>query len=387
MGVYMTAWVAGTPTLRNKVISLFDTKAVNAVVIDIKDATGRVAYEPLDPQLKALGISDHRIKDLPVLIAELHKRGIYVIGRVASFQDPFMVKLHPDWAVKRANGVDNWKDHKGISWIDVSAKPMWDYLAAIGKDAYAQGFDEINYDYVRFPSDGNMQDISFPWTEKQPAGSRTKPEALKTFFVFLWHTFTGNQTDPGVRSAQYFALSQAAASTTLDSASSTPGEIASSSLAALPPVPQISESALVRPIISVDLFGLTTTAQNDLGIGQVLANALPYVDYVCPMVYPSHFGAGWNGYPNPDAVPYQVISESMESAAEVADTHGISPDKLRPWLQDFSLGVIYTPALVEDQIRAADELGLSWLMWNASNHYTAAALPNKPGPSVASAAR
>ena len=131
-------------------------------------------------------------------------------------------------------------------------------------------------------------------------------------------------------------------------------------------------------VTSADLFGLVTTSTDDLGIGQVLEKTLPYFDYVCPMVYPSHFGSGWNGFTNPADHPYEVIKISMTKAVERAKAIGQDPLKLRPWLQDFNIGATYTAEMVKAQIKGTYDSGLnSWLMWSAANTYTRGALANE----------
>jgi hypothetical protein len=310
---YMTAWVAGSKSFSQREEDLINSTELNAVVIDIKDYTGRISYIPSDPYLIKVGSSDARFPDAKQFISELHQKGIYVIGRVATFQDPYFVKLHPELAVKTKNGIDVWKDRKGISWLDAGAKDVWDYNIAIAKDAYAQGFDEINFDYIRFPSDGNMTDISYPFS-----GKVAKATVIKNFFSYLHDQTAGT----GMK-------------------------------------------------ISADLFGMTTTNKDDLGIGQVLENALPYFDYVDPMVYPSHYPPTFLGYKNPADYPYQIVSYSMGKAVERANMASTSPLKLRPWLQDFNLGAVYTAAMVDAQMKATYDVGLtSWLMWDPKNTYT-----------------
>lgn len=324
-GIYMTSWVAGMPVLRESVIKIAEKTEVNTILIDIKDYTGDIAFSVNDPTLKAYGADDHRIRDLDTLIAELHSKGIYVIGRVAAFQDPHMVATHPELAVKRASDGKIWKDRKGISWIDAGAKPQWDYLVQIGKEAYARGFDEINYDYIRFPSDGNMKDISYPFSE-----NKQKHLVIKDFFAYV---------------AQNLKPTGA--------------------------------------IVSADLFGMTTTNKDDLGIGQIIEDALVSFDYVCPMVYPSHYPATWNGFKNPADHPYDVIKISMTGAIDKLNTlknatstpadvkAHLSINQLRPWLQDFNLGATYTSTEVRAQIKATYDIGLnSWLIWSPSNKYS-----------------
>jgi hypothetical protein len=317
-GLYMTSWVAGTLTMRDHVIHLADTTEVNAIVIDLKDYTGNISYPVEDPAIKKEGADTKRIPDLRALTNLLHAKNIYVIGRVAAFQDPYMVKKHPEYAIKTASDKTKvWKDRKGISWIDAGAQGNWDYLIAIAKDAYAQGVDEIQFDYIRFPTDGNMKDIYFPASE-----GKSKADAVKGFMEYIHQKLAGT----GI-------------------------------------------------VTSADLFGMVTTNADDLGIGQVLENALPNFDYVSPMVYPSHWPKGWNGFKDPEFKPYETIQISMGKAVERAKALGVSPNKLRPWLQDFGLRTTYGPAEVRAQIQATYDVGLtSWLLWDPSTKFTAGAL-------------
>jgi len=320
-GVYMTSWVAGTPTLRNNILRLLEETELNTVVIDIKDDTGRVSYEILNPELKVLGSEDIRIADLRDLIGKLHEKNIYVVGRIAAFQDPFMVKKFPESAVKKASDGSIWRDRKGLTWIDPGAKDHWQYLAALARESYLAGFDEIQFDYIRFPSDGNMWDIYYPYSE-----GRIKREVIRSFFAFLDEKLS----DTGMK-------------------------------------------------ISADLFGMTTTNTDDLNIGQVLEDAFPYFDYISPMVYPSHYPSGFYGHSNVNAVPYEIVKISMDSAVNrlniFHNTVASTTVKLRPWLQDNDYPVPYTPDMIRAQIKATYDSGLdSWMLWDAGNTYTRAAL-------------
>jgi hypothetical protein len=318
--IYMSSWVAGTKSIRKKIIDVIERTEVNAIVIDIKDYTGNISYEPLDESLHAKNTWTRRIADIESLIDELHSKNIYVIGRVAVFQDPFFAKAHPEYAVKKSSDKTvAWADRKGIHWLDAGAEPVWEYTVAIAKDAYAIGFDEINFDYIRFPSDGNMRDIYYPISD-----GKSKPEVLETFFKYLSENLRTGETQ----------------------------------------IP-----------ISADLFGMTTSNTDDLGIGQVIEKALPYFDFIAPMVYPSHYPPTWHGFKNPAEHPYEVIKISMSKAYERAVAMGESPKKLRPWLQDFNLGAQYTPERVRAQITATYDIGLdSWMLWDPANTYTEEAL-------------
>lgn len=324
--LYMTAWVGGTASIRERVIKLLDETEANTLVIDIKDATGRVAFDIQNEPFKSLGSSDNRIPEIRELIARLHDKGIYVIGRVAVFQDPYLIKKWPDEAVKTKTDKNKlWSDRKGIGWFDAGSQKVWDYVIALARESYNVGFDEINFDYVRFPSDGNMNDIYFPLSD-----GKSKPEVLESFFTYASEKLRTEDKDS-------------------------------------------------RMVISADLFGMVTTNTDDLGIGQVLERAAPHLDYIYPMVYPSHFPDGWNGYGNPAEKPYEVIKITMDSAVNKMKAIGQDPDKIRPWLQDFNLGATYTAEMVRAQIKATYDAGLSsWLIWDPRNIYSKGAfLPNE----------
>ena len=329
-GIYMTSWIASSKQLRENLVKIADETEINTILIDIKDYSGKIVF-PIEnnPTLKAFGSEEVRVKDLKEFIAELHKKNIYVIGRVAVFQDAYFVKHRPDLAVKTKDGSAVWKDRKGISWIDSGSREYWDYIIMIAKESHKIGFDEINFDYIRFPSDGNMQDISFPFSSTTP-----KANVMKNFFEYL-HTKIE------------------------------------------------SDSELAGMKTSADLFGMVTNTYDDMGIGQVLENTLPYFDYIMPMVYPSHYPTNFQGYKEPEAHPYEVVKFAMNEAVvrseKLASSTGQDlveyKNKMRPWLQDFGLRMTYGSAEVRAQIKATNDVGLtSWILWSPSNKYTKGAL-------------
>ncbi|MES2224380.1 MAG: putative glycoside hydrolase [Patescibacteria group bacterium] len=310
--IYVSSWSAGTAASMVRINKLLDAGMLNAVVIDVKDATGRLSYMPLDPELLASGVGTRRIAHLAPLIKSLHDRNIYVIGRVTVFQDSYRASIKPEEALHDLEG-NVWKDSKGLLWLRPNNPEVWQYVESIGKDAYAQGFDEINVDYVRFPSDGNLKNIDVS------SFTDSKQNMIAAFFAHL---------DATLRKESHIPL-------------------------------------------SADIFGLTLSAKDDLGIGQKLELIAPHVDYVCPMIYPSHFSSGSYGFKNPADHPYEVIEHSMSDGLAKLKAAGLPATALRPWLQDFNLGAIYTADKVQAQIDAVHAVGLqSWLMWDAKNVYT-----------------
>ncbi len=316
--IYMSSWVAGTPSFREKLVKIMDETEINSVIIDIKDYTGKVSFIIDEKPFNEINSSEKRISDVKEFIGRLHDKNIYVIGRISTFQDPHLVSVWPEEAVKKGSDKSlPWKDHKGISWIDAGSEKVWKYSVDLAKISYEYGFDEINFDYIRFPSDGNMKDIYFPYSE-----GKVKHEVLKSFFEYLKENLGGSEMK-----------------------------------------------------ISADIFGMTTTNTDDLGIGQILEDALLNFDYVAPMVYPSHFPNNWAGMAKPAEKPYDVIHRSMGSAVKRAEALGVDVHKLRPWLQDFDLGAKYTKEMVLAQIDATYDVGLnSWMLWDPKNIYTKEAL-------------
>lgn len=334
-GIYMSQCVVGTPSFREKLVKLIDDTQLNAVVIDIKDYTGKIGFTTENPVLKNSVSDACGARDMRSFVKALHEKGIYVIGRITVFQDPYYTKLHPEQSVQsKSRPGEPWKDNKGLSFIDPSAKPYWEYVVALSREAHdVFGFDELNYDYIRYPSDGPMSDVVYP--------PENRPTALEHFWKYLHDSLASS----GVR-------------------------------------------------VSADLFGMTATNTDDLNIGQQLERALPYFDAVMPMVYPSHYPKGFNGLGNPNMYPYEIINFSMAEAARrtaatqtpvktlagipVASTspqlytkEAYSPLKMRPWLQDFDYGKDYTVEDIKAQIHGTYDAGLtSWIFWDPANKYT-----------------
>lgn len=322
--IYSTNWSASSEKKIKYFLDLLNTTELNAIVLDIKDYTGVVTWPTIVPRVNAL-------------IKRFHDAGVYVIGRIAVFQDGVLVKARPDLALYSSSTGAVWGDRKNVQWLDTASQDVWDYNAALAKDALSRGFDEINFDYIRFPSDGNVSDIRYPFYNR----ATPKTTVLNQFFSYM-------------------------------------------------------RSKLPDAKLSADFFG-ESTYTDESGIGQRMRDVLGEFDYVAPMVYPSHYASGFRGHANPANAPYDVVHYSMEQAlwkAQVFDATAptstpVSPSQggprlasFRPWLQDFNLGATYTADMVRAQIQALDDLNASstnplitgWLLWNPSNIYTRAAL-------------
>ena len=328
--VYLTSYSAGNPQKIEEIIKLIDETELNGVVIDIKDYTGKVAFETQSDLIKSLNAEEIKIKDFDSLVKKFHEHNIYVIVRVAVFQDLNLVKQKPEVAVKNKFNGGIWRDRKGISWVDPASKFVWDYNIEVSKEAIKLGVDEINFDYIRFPSDGDMKALAYPVFDENQL---SKSQQLEQFFKYLNENLK-------------------------------PTEVK----------------------LSVDLFGLSTVNNDDLGIGQKIESAYLYFDYICPMVYPSHYANGFIGYQNPAQYPYEVIDYSLqkalikrenlikEMASTTPDFASSSIGVLRPWLQAFDLGADYTPSMIKKEIQAVydNKLYYGWYLWDPKNIYNPA---------------
>lgn len=322
--VYVTSWSAGSKEKLDAIMKVVRTTEINAVVVDIKDYSGLISYDTDVSEASKYNTERITIPDIKSFLEKFHKEGIYVIARVAVFQDPALAQARPDLAIhKKSENSALWLDNLGLAWVDPSVKEVWDYNIAIAKDALNQGFDEINFDYVRFPSDGNLANLAFPFWN----GITPKDSIIRKFLKHL-------------------------------------------------------RQQLPQAVLSVDFFGYSTVNSDNLNIGQIIEDAFEYFDYICPMVYPSHYDSGFLGYQNPAQYPYETIRYSLDIASKrLIDFNqlGQNKAKLRPWLQDFTLGgIVYDGKMVKAEIQAVyDALGENFsgfLLWNPKNVYTIEAL-------------
>lgn len=319
-GILMTGYTAGGSRF-DDMLALLRRTELNAVVVDIKDERGEISWVPRSVQARMAGAGLPKIIDPAATIRRLHRAGIYVIGRIVTFQDSKMTAVRPDLAIQDHRG-GVWRSHKGLSWLDPYSTEAQDYNISLAIEAIELGFDEIQFDYVRFPSDG---DTAAMWSRYKD--ERASYEVIRQFLA---------------RARQQI-------------------------------VPR-------GAYISADLFGLVALVLDDLGIGQKIELIAREVDYVSLMLYPSHYHKPEYRIADPEKEPYRTVAVSLRDAKErIAGTRA----KLRPWLQDFSLRVPYTPAEVRHQIQAVEDSGIDeWILWNARNRYTEDALRPAPGAKV-----
>ncbi len=314
-GIYMSSWVAGTKSVRNRLTNLVNDTVINSVVIDFKDSTGVVSIPaPEGASQDRINAESTRAVDLKEYIQELHENDVYVIARIAVFEDPIYAKNNPTSAVLNSKG-ELWKDRHGLAWVDASSPEFHQYILELAYEAYDLGFDEINLDYIRFPTDGSRDKV-YPITK-----NKLKQDVISDFTIFM-HKNLKEKDIP----------------------------------------------------LSIDVFGQILTDPNDVNIGQFYEYLLPNVDAIAPMIYPSHFYAGYKGLKSPEANPYQTIKLSLQDGLNRQKAINNNTE-IRPWLQDFSMSVSYGPNEVKAQIKAANDVGIySYLLWDPKNRYTKEAL-------------
>lgn len=313
-GIYLTAYSAGNIDKMSEIVNLINKTELNAVVIDIKDYSGYILYDSDVPLVNELEAEDYRVNKLDRLIKVLHKYDIYVIARQTIFQDQFLASKKPEWVLKNTSG-GVWRDNNGLAWVDPVRKEVWNYNIEIAREAAKLGFDEINFDYVRFPSDGNMSILAYN------NGDRKKYEVMGDFLDYV------NEQMSGV------------------------------------------------PInVSLDMFGfvMEKNGEDDMNIGQRLDDALGKVDVISPMMYPSHYPLGHLGLDNPADYPDLVIANGLKKGVKRFVGFNTA---LRPWLQAFNLGAVYDAVKIRAQIDMVEKYTpAGWLLWNASNRYSDAGL-------------
>ena len=321
-GIHVTSWIAGDRRYFPDLIKLINETELNTVVIDLKEADGRIAYDADIPLARSSGSIQKRIRNLDRVIEECKRHSIYKIARIVLFKDTHLAEKRTDLAIMNKATGSIWRDYKGEAFTNPYSKEVWDYNLRLAEDAARRGFDEIQFDYVRFPSDGPLRDISYP-----DGHNEDKAVSLISSFV----------EEADRRLSPYNVK------------------------------------------LSVDVFGLTTLS-DDVGIGQNFKQLIDRADYVSPMIYPSHYYKGSYGYKNPNNAPYEIIRLSLKDAirksVDQTQSEAVVKEKIRPWLQDFTLGYpSYGAEEVRAQIRAANDLGIKeWLLWNPSVRYTKNAL-------------
>jgi hypothetical protein len=325
-GIYVSHYAAGSDEIMGRVKELLENTELNAVVMDVKGDRGFIVYPTQVALAKQIGADGSvTVKDLPEFMRWFKDRKIRTIARVVTFKDNLLSAAHPEWAVRDSATGRPWKDAEGLGWGDPNRPEVQDYNIALAVEAAKLGFDEVQFDYVRFPSDGAVGRATF-------SGTNTAATRVSTIARFLG------------RARQALA----------------PYNVK----------------------VSADTFGYTAWMTNDMGIGQLVEDIAPNLDVLSPMLYPSTFADGLpsdgGAYRKAVAFPYEILHKSTQRV--LARAKSVNPRlEIRPWIQDFQDYAfderIYTPDEIRAQMDGAREAGgRGWLLWNAGVNYTRAAL-------------
>ncbi|HYG60226.1 MAG TPA: putative glycoside hydrolase [Symbiobacteriaceae bacterium] len=317
-GLYMTGWTAGSERFYELVDYMVQT-GLNAAVIDVQDDDGYISWETEIPLALEIGAHEAKIPDIEARIRHLKENGLYTIARIVVYADPLLGRTRPDMAILGGDFVDS----RGIRWPDPYNREVWAYKVAVAKEAARVGFDEIQFDYIRFP-EHHIEGYNY-----------LVPIAQRTAAVEGFLSYASEELKP------------------------------------------------LGVFIAADVFGLTTSVAegDDMEIGQDYAGIAGIVDYILPMVYPSHYAPGTYGVDDPNAEPGRIVYESMVAAQQ--RTWGMDLRKHRPWIQDFDYGKAYSAADIEEQIRGLAAAGIyQWILWDPNNTYTPAdyGVAGKSGP-------
>lgn len=326
-GMYLQAPAAADPAQLDRMMNLIATKDVNALVVDLKDNNGIVYYDSHVPLAREVG-AVQPVLNVPQLLQTLHAKNVYAIARIVVMEDPIAATKRPDLAIKDGRTGKVWRTTAGQAWLNPTNPQVWQYISDLAAEAANLGFDEVQFDYVRFPSDGNLNVAEYGAGFN--GGSRERRDAI-TGFLKMAH----------------------------------------------------AKLAPTRALMGADIFGITAWQKDDNGIGQQFEDLAALVDVICPMDYPSHFSRGFNGWDIPNNYPYDVVKQSLIEREQRVP--GVAK-KTRPWLQAFTYGpgVDYGTAQIYAQIQACNEMQSSgYLLWNVTSAYDPAWLPPKPAPTTA----
>ncbi len=301
-----------------RIIGIAIGTEINGLVINVKDDNGFITYDSdIEIVQKMNEETPIQIDDVSGMLQILKEYDIYTIGRIVAFKDKNFAVKSPEHSIQLKSG-GTWLDPNSgnIPWVNPFDKYVWDYNVSIAKEAALLGFDEIQFDYVRFPDGAKRYN---PITEFPGREGRDKDEAIADFLEYAEKELEPYNVNLGA-----------------------------------------------------DVFGIITRTWDDYpeDIGQTWVLMGQYVDNMAPMVYPSHYSTGWYNLDNPNAHPYLVVKGAMEEAVE-KNSSMEKPPVIRPWIQDFDwAGIEYGPDKVRDQIIAAKELGIAeYMIWNPSNSY------------------
>jgi hypothetical protein len=311
--LYLNRFAAQSSRKMRHLFAIADSTEINAFVIDMKDEFG-LNYRSKNPDVaRNAGGTRGYVGDVKALIDSVKAHGLVPIARLVAFKDPVAAAVNPDWTVRRPDG-STWNDKEGLAWVNAHSRKVWDYNLAVAEELVDLGFEEIQWDYIRFPE-------PYKSLPKQvfPGATEKNPDALASFL-----TLARERLDKrGVRS-------------------------------------------------TADIFGLVTSIRGPLEVGQWWEKLSPVTDVLLPMVYPSHYPRGSFGIDRPNTEPYKIIKTALDDARKRDEKLGITKaEHVRPWIQAFSLGQPkYGPEQITAQKQAAYDAGYhGWVLWSPGSMY------------------
>lgn len=317
-GIYVSGPVAGTQKM-DELIELVDSTELNTLVIDIKNDEGRVTYKMQTDTVLQIEAGIDYITDIKSLVAKCKKKNIYLIARIVAFKDPYLAEKCPELAIKTKNG-EVFHDKKGLAWVNPYNHEVWDYLIEVAAEAANAGFDEIQFDYIRFSTDLKTDKLDLG----EDADNKSKTDIITEFTDYAYQ--------------------------------------------------QLSPLGVY---VAADVYGTIIDSKIDQDIvGQDYVQMAANLDYICPMVYPSHYANGVYGISIPDAQPYETVNAAMNSATkELSALPEENRAVNRVWIQSFTATwvdghISYGPQQIRDQIHGAYDAGYDeWILWNAAVKY------------------
>lgn len=319
-GIYVTSSVAASASF-NKLIELADTTEINAMVIDIKDDYGKISYRMDSALAKEIGSVTNTISDINAFVTGLKEKDIYLIARIVAFKDPYLAEQRQDMAIKNPDG-SIFRDENDEGWVNPYNQEVWEYLIEVATQAAAVGFDEIQFDYIRFSTGKGIANADFG----EEAETKSKEEIITEFTKYAYEK--------------------------------------------------------IKPLgvyVSADVYGTIISSTTDAGlVGQNYVEMSKYLDYICPMIYPSHFGDGNYGVEHPDLEPYKIIRKVLTASKTKLDTIPAGEHRaiVRPWLQAFTATWVkphmeYGGEELKEQFKGVYSVGYEeWLLWNGACKYT-----------------
>ncbi|GAA0178654.1 putative glycoside hydrolase [Clostridium sediminicola] len=319
-GVYVTRFSTVSKNF-DYLLDIADKSGINTFVIDVKDDRGHMLfYSEAASKIAPKANEGIVLNDIKGFIQKLKEHNIYTIARIVSFKDPIYAEAHPDRAIINRNDGSVFTKSDGLSWVSAYDRQLWDYNVSVAKEAAIAGFNEIQFDYVRFPaSNGGKLDKELDYRNSK---NESKPKAIQEYLKYAKKELSPHHV-----------------------------------------------------YIGADIYGLVASVTNDMSLGQYWEAISNVVDYVCPMMYPSHYANGTYDIPIPDANPGDTVYYSTKDSVR-RNGNVDTPAIIRPWIQDFTApwvkGYIkYGPDELLAQIEALEKNGVDeYLLWNASNKYS-----------------